>query len=100
MNDWVGLLFFILLLLGIFIGIKILSKPQKRTEAEFERRSAEGAGTLNAGMMALNKLLNPGAAKAAEVQIDIKGGRYDKKKREGKGNGNISNGEIDERQKN
>lgn len=100
MNDWIGLLFFILLLLGIFVGLKILSKPQKRTEAEFERGAAEGAGTLGAGMMALDKFLNPGTAKAAEVKSEIKGGRYNKKKREGKGNGNITNGENDERQKN
>lgn len=84
MSDWLGLLFFVLLVSGVLVGLKILSRPQKRTEEEFERRAAEGAGTLNAGMMALDKMLNPEAAKAAEVQMDVKGGLYNKKKREGK----------------
>ena len=38
-------------------------------------------------MMAMDKLLNPEAAKAVEVQMDLKGGRYNKKKREGKAGG-------------
>ena len=87
MNDWFGLLFFILLIGGVLIGLKVLSRPQKRTEEEFERRAAEGAGTLGAGMMALDKLLNPEAAKAAEVKMQLKEGRYNKKKREGKAGG-------------
>lgn len=100
MSDWLGLLFFILLFVGVFVGLKILSRPQRRTEEEFERKAAEGAGTLNAGMMALEKLLNPEAAKAAEVKMDLKGGRYNKKKREGKGNGNNFEGEENDRKSN
>lgn len=96
MNDWLGLVFFILFFLGIFIGLKILSKPQKRTIEEFERKAAEGAETLNAGMMALDRFLNPAAARAEIVKADIKNGRYNKKKREGKGNGNITDGENNE----
>ena len=91
MNDWLGLLFFLLLIAGVIVGLKLLSRPQKRTEEEFERRAAEGAGTLNAGMMALDKMLNPEAAKGAEVQMDLKGGRYNKKKREGKAGGEMEN---------
>jgi hypothetical protein len=100
MNDLFGLLFFVLLIAGIFAGLKILSRPQKRTEEEFERKAAEGAGTLGAGMFALQKLLNPEAAKAAEVQMDLKGGRYNKKKREGKGNGKEIEGEENDRKSN
>ncbi len=85
---------FIFLIGGIFIGLKILSRPQKRTEEDFERRVSEGAGTLGAGMMALDKFLSPGAAKAAEVKMDLKGGRYNKKKREEKAGGNESDAEI------
>jgi hypothetical protein len=87
MSDWIGLAFFILLIIAIFIGLKLLAKPQKRTEEEFERRAAEGAGLAGAGMQALNKLLNPEAAKGQEVVMDLKGGRYNKKKREGKAGG-------------
>lgn len=87
MNDWIGLLFFILLIVGLFVGLKMLAKPQKRTEQDFERNAAEGAGALGAGFDALNKVLNPEAAKAQEVVMDLKECRYNKKKREGKSGG-------------
>lgn len=91
MNDWIGLLFFVLLIVGIFVGLKILAKPHKRTEAEFERRAAESTSMLGAGMNALQELMNPAAAKAKEVQTQVKEGRYGKKRREGKANGKESN---------
>ncbi len=87
MSDWFGILFFVLLAAGIFTGLKILSRPQKRTAEEFERGAAEGSGGLSAAMFALQKILNPEAAKSNEVIMDVKSGRYNKKKREGKGNG-------------
>ncbi len=87
MADWIGLLFFVLLIVGIFIGLKVLSKPVKRTEAEFERNAAESTSMLGAGMNALQELMDPTAAKAKEVQTQMKEGRYLKKKREGKANG-------------
>jgi hypothetical protein len=87
MTDWIGLLFFVLLIVGILIGLKILSKPVKRTEAEFERNVAEGTTMLGAGMNALQEALDPAAARAKEVQTQMKEGRYGKKKREGKANG-------------
>jgi hypothetical protein len=87
MSDWLGLLFFVLLILGVFVGLKVLGRPQKRTDEEFERRAAEGSGGLSAAMFALQQLLNPEAAKSKEVIMDVKGGRYNKKKREGKAGG-------------
>lgn len=87
MSDWIGLTFFILLIVGVFVGLKILSKPQKRTEEEFERGAAESASMLGASMNALQELMNPEAAKAKEVQTQLKEGRYNKKKREGKAGG-------------
>src|SRR5215213_8858386 len=87
MSDWIGLLFFVLLIGGILLGLKLLSKPQKRTEEEFERGAAENTTMLGASMNALQELMNPKAAKAKEVQTQLKEGRYDKKKREGKANG-------------
>lgn len=98
MNDYIGLLFFVLLIAGIFIGLRILSKPQKRTEAEFERRAAESPSMLGASMNALQELMNPEAAKAKEVQTQLKEGRYGKKKREGKGNGTDLSEENDDRE--
>jgi len=93
MNDWIGLVFFALLIVGIFAGLKILSKPVKRTEEEFERNAAESASMLGASMNALQELMNPQAAKAKEVQTQLKEGRYNKKKREGKANGNVEESE-------
>jgi len=87
MSDWIGLIFFILLIVGAFVGLKILSKPVKRTTEEFERRAAESTSMLGASMNALQELMNPSAAKAKEVEMQLKEGRYGKKKREGKANG-------------
>lgn len=87
MADWIGLLFFVLLVIGIFVGLKVLSKPVTRTEAEFERNAAESTSMLGAGMNALQELMDPAAAKAKEVQTQMKEGGYLKKKREGKANG-------------
>lgn len=87
MADYLGLLFFILLILGVFAGLKILAKPKTRTEAEFERNAAESVSGLGASMNALQEVLDPAAAKAKEVQTQLKEGRYNKKKREGEANG-------------
>src|SRR5215212_1374182 len=87
MGDWIGLAFFILLLVGGLVGLRILSKPKTRTAEEFERNAAEGTTGLGATMNALHELMNPEAAKAKEVQTQLKEGRYNKKKREGKANG-------------
>ena len=85
MGDWIGIIFFVLLLAGIVIGLKLLSKPRARTEEEFERNAAEGS-TLGASMNALQEALDPAAARAKEVQTQMKEGSYGKKKREGKAN--------------
>ena len=99
MTDWLGLLFFVLLVVGIFVGLKLLSKPQKRTEAEFERNAAEGTSALGAGMNALQEALDPAAARAKEVQMQMKDGRYGKKKREGKADGDEASGQHSESEK-
>ena len=92
MSDWIGLIFFVFLIVGIFVGLKVLSKPVTRTEAEFERGAAESASMLGAGMSALQEILDPSAAKAKEVKMQMKEGTYGKKKREGKGNGDAESG--------
>ncbi len=86
MGDWIGLTFFVLLIIGIFVGLKILAKPQKRTTEDFERNVAEGS-SLGASVNALQEAIDPAAAKAKEVQTELKDGRYNKKQREGKTNG-------------
>lgn len=86
MNDWIGLAFFVLLIIGVFVGLKMLAKPTTRTPEEFERNAAENTTMMGASMNVLNELLNPEAAKSKEVQTQLKQGRYNKKKREGKAN--------------
>ncbi len=85
MNDWIGLIFFALLIVGIIVGLKVLAKPVKRTEAEFERNATESS-MLGASMNALQEILDPAEARAKEVKAQLKQGRYNKKKREGKAN--------------
>lgn len=83
MSDWIGLLFFVLLIVGAFVGLKVLAKPTKRTEEEFERNAADGS-MLGASMNALQEILDPAEARAKEVRTQLKQGTYNKKKREGK----------------
>ena len=86
MGDWVGIAFFVLLLAGAYFGLRALSKPRPRTAEEFERNAAEGTTALGASMNALQELMNTEAAKAKEVEVQMKEGRYGKKKQEGKTN--------------
>ena len=86
MSDWIGIGFFLLLLVGGYLGIRALANQKPRTAEEFERNAAEGTTALGASMNALQELMNPEAAKAKEVEVQMKDGRYGKKKREGKAN--------------
>jgi len=90
MADWIGLAFIVLLIVGAFVGLKVLSKPRVRTAEEFERKAAEGTTALGASFNALQELMDPQAAKAKEVVTQMKEGRYQKKKREGKANADES----------
>ena len=86
MQDWIGLAFFVLLIVGVIVGLKILAKPQTRSAEEFERNAAENTTMMGASMNALQELMNPAAAKSKEVITQMQEGRYQKKKREGKAN--------------
>ena len=88
MSDWTGLAFLVFLIVGAVFGLRALAKPRTRTAEEFERNAAEGTTALGASMNALQELMNPEAAKAKEVIVQMKDGRYQKKKREGKADGN------------
>ncbi len=84
MGDLIGLAFFILIPVVIFIGLKLLSKNRKSTEQEFEQRASESGSLLSAGINALNGMLNPGEAKGKEAITEVKKGRFDKKQAKGK----------------
>lgn len=77
MNDWIGLAIVgFLVLCGLF-GLSRLGKPYDVSPEEFERRAQEGPGLLGAGLVGLQKALDPAMEKAVEVQEDLKQGRYD-----------------------
>lgn len=77
MNDWIGLgIIAFIVLCGLF-GLSRLSKPYDVSVEEFEKRAQEGPGLLGAGLVSIQKALEPAAEKAAEVQEDLRQGRYD-----------------------
>ncbi|HEU4770219.1 MAG TPA: hypothetical protein VFS77_22825 [Pyrinomonadaceae bacterium] len=77
MNDWIGLAIIgFLVLCGLF-GLSRLGKPYEISTEEFEKRAQEGPGLLGAGLVGLQKALDPAVDKAVEAQEDLKQGRYD-----------------------
>ncbi len=77
MSDWIGLgVIVVLVLCGLF-GLSRLGKPYDVTVEEFERRAQEGPGLLGAGLVGIQKALDPAMQKAVEAQEDLKQGRYD-----------------------
>jgi len=98
MNDWVGLgIIALLVLLGLF-GLSQLSKPYDATTEEFERRAQEGPGLLGAGLVGIQKALDPSKEKAVEVVEDLKQGRYDGEQESGdppEAADKVTNGEPD-----
>ncbi len=87
MNDLWGIAFFASLAVGAYFGLRKLARPISRSEEDFERSAAASTSFLGASMNALQELLNPEEAKSRIVQTEIKNGRYNKKRREGKANG-------------
>lgn len=87
MQDWIGLGFFILLIVGAAVGLKMLSKPQTRTSEEFERSAAENPSFTGALLNALHDVTDPAAKRSKEVRMQMKDGTFRKKKREGKADG-------------
>ena len=102
MNDWIGLgIIAFLILCGLF-GLSRLSKPYDVSTEEFERRAQEGPGLLGAGLVGLQKALDPAMQKAVEAQEDLRAGRYNKEDESGDppeaGDGDekkVVNGETD-----
>lgn len=84
MDDWIGLGFIVLVIAGAYFGLRTLARPAKRTEEEFERRAAESTSGVGASVNALQEILDPGSAKAKQVAVEMKEGRYQKKKQDGK----------------
>ena len=102
MNDWIGLAVIgFIVLCGLF-GLSRLSKPYDVSTEEFERRAQEGPGLLGAGLVGIQKALDPAMERAVEVQEDLRQGRYDGEQESGDppeaGDGSdekVTNGETD-----
>jgi len=77
MSNWIGLgVILFLVACGLF-ALSHLGKPYDITAEEYERRAQEGPGLLGAGLIGIQKALDPAVEKAAEVQEDFRQGRYD-----------------------
>lgn len=76
-SDWIGIGIIVLVVLGALFGLSQLTRPYDVTAEEFERRAREEPGLLNAGIIGLQKVLEPGVAKAEAVQQDLRQGIYD-----------------------
>ena len=83
MSDWIGLAVIVLLVIGGLAALSQLGKPYTVSTEEFERRAQEGPGLLGAGLVGLQKALDPAMEKAVEAQEDLKRGRYNKEDESG-----------------
>jgi len=85
MGDWLGLGVIAVLIVLALVAMARLGGPRKEMmPEEFEERARTGAYT-RAGMFALQQWLHPKAAKAVEIQQDLKSGYYNKKRVPGDG---------------
>ena len=86
MSDWIGLCIIVLLIICAVVGLSVLGKPYEVTQEEFDKRAHEAPGMLSAGVMGLQKILEPAVEKAAIVQEDFKQGYLDGEQESGEGN--------------
>jgi len=98
-GDWVGLALIALVLCGGLWGLSRLGRePEPVSSEEFERRVQEARGTTRAGaaagLYALQKLTDPKAAEAVEVQRDLRAGYYDEARQRGEGGGDRGGGGV------
>lgn len=77
MSDWIGLAIIVFLVVCGLLGLSRLGKPYDVTVEEFERRAQEGPGLISAGLVGLQKALDPSKERSVEVLEDLKQGRYD-----------------------
>jgi hypothetical protein len=77
MNNWIGLGVILFVVICGVAALAQLSKPYDVSIEEYERRASEGPGLLSAGLVGLQKALDPSKEKAVAVIEDLKQGRYD-----------------------
>jgi hypothetical protein len=76
MSDWIGFGVIVFLVVCGLFALSHLGKPYDVTIEEYERRAHEAPGLLSAGLVGLQKALDPATEKAVEAQEDLRQGRY------------------------
>ena len=85
MGDWIGLAVIGFIVLCAVFAVWQLSKPYDATVEEFEKRAHEAPSLMSAGLVGLQKILDPATAKAVEAQEDFREGRFDAEQAKGDG---------------
>jgi hypothetical protein len=98
MGDWIGLAVIgFIVLCGVF-AVWQLSKPYDVSVDEFEKRAHEAPSLMSAGLVGLQKILDPATAKAVQAQQDFKEGRFDVEQAKGDGPEPGEDGELEQEQ--
>jgi hypothetical protein len=88
MSDWIGLAFFVGLVIVALLALSFAGKGRPPlTEEEYQRRVDEGPGLSGAAMIGLQQILEPAAKKAAEVRQDFETGHLDEEQKSGDDDG-------------
>lgn len=77
MSDWIGLAIIVFIVLCGIFGLSQLSKPYTVSIEEYEKRAHEAPSLLSAGVLGLQKILDPATEKAVQAQEDLRKGIYD-----------------------
>lgn len=76
-SDWIGVGVLLIFVLLALLAVSKLSRPYEVTVEEFEKRAKEAPSLLSAGVVGLQKILEPGVAKAVAAQQELRQGRFD-----------------------
>lgn len=87
MQDWIGSIFFVLLIAGAYFGLRALANRPKRTAEDFERSVSEGPRGAAVFVNALQDAVDPAAARSKVVITQMKDGSFQKKKNDGEAEG-------------
>ncbi|HEV7746285.1 MAG TPA: hypothetical protein VGO56_14895 [Pyrinomonadaceae bacterium] len=85
MNDWIGLAVIGFIVLCALLFLWWLSRPYDISIEEFDKRAHEAPSLMSAGLVSLQKLLDPATTKAVEAQEDFREGRFDSEQAKGDG---------------
>ena len=85
MGEWIGIAVIGFIVLCGVLAVWQLSKPYDVSVEEFEKRAHEAPSLMSAGLVGIQKILDPATAKAVQAQQDFKQGRFDVEQAKGDG---------------